>query len=77
MSQMIVILVAAWLGLNVAFVAMRLYLTVDDALGADTDFVGYPKLVNSSAPLVLCRLVVGTAISVPPASLPGTTKVFI
>jgi hypothetical protein len=52
MSPMMIILVAAWLGLNAAFVAMRLYLTVDDALGGDTDFVGYPKLVNSSAPLV-------------------------
>jgi hypothetical protein len=52
MSPMMIILVAAWLGLNAAFVALRLYLTVDDALGGDTDFVGYPKLVNSSAPLV-------------------------
>jgi hypothetical protein len=52
MPSMIIILVAAWLALNVAFVAMRLYLTATDPRRADNDFVGYPKLVNSSAPLV-------------------------
>jgi hypothetical protein len=40
MSSMIIILVAAWLGLNAAFVAMRLYLTADNAPRADTNFVG-------------------------------------
>jgi hypothetical protein len=42
----IMIALAAWLGLNAAFVAIRLYLTADRASHAEHEFVGYPRLVN-------------------------------
>lgn len=46
MSLTIAILLVAWLGLNAAFVALRLYVTADRLSYAEHDFVGYPRLVN-------------------------------
>ena len=42
----IMILLAAWLGLNAAFVAIRFYITADQASHAEQDLVRYPKLVS-------------------------------
>jgi hypothetical protein len=46
MSSTIVISLAAWWGLNAAFVAIRLYATADHASRSGRDFVGYPRLVS-------------------------------
>jgi len=45
-STTIIVLLAAWLGLNVAFVAMRFYVTADRGSRAKPDIIGYPRLVN-------------------------------
>jgi hypothetical protein len=45
-STTIIVLLAAWLGLNVAFVVMRFYVTTDRGACAKPDIVGYPRLVN-------------------------------
>jgi len=42
----IMIALAAWLGLNAAFVAIRFYLTADRASHVEHEFIRYPKLVN-------------------------------
>jgi hypothetical protein len=39
-------LLASWLGLNVAFVAIRLYVTADPTSDTSADLVRYPRLVN-------------------------------
>jgi hypothetical protein len=46
-STTIILLLAAWLGLNVAFVAMRFYATAGNRSGAEPDIVGYPTLLNN------------------------------
>jgi hypothetical protein len=46
MSPTIIILLAAWLGLNVAFVALRIYVTSNRRSGDETEAVGYPRLVS-------------------------------
>lgn len=46
MSTTITVLLAAWLGLNVAFVAMRFYVTADRGPSAKPDIIGYPRLVS-------------------------------
>jgi hypothetical protein len=46
MSLTVVILLASWLGLNVAFVAIRLYVTADPTPDTSVDLVRYPRLVN-------------------------------
>jgi hypothetical protein len=46
MSLTIAILLAAWLGLNAAFVAVRYYMTVGQTSPADGDLVRYPRPVN-------------------------------
>lgn len=45
-STTIILLLAAWLGLNVAFVAMRFYVTADRRSRAEPDIAGYPTLLN-------------------------------
>jgi hypothetical protein len=45
-SSTIIVSLAAWLGLNVAFVAMRFYVTADRRSRTEPDVVGYPTLVN-------------------------------
>ena len=44
--SMIVILLAAWLGLNAAFVAIRFYITADQTSRAEHDLGRYPRLVS-------------------------------
>jgi hypothetical protein len=46
MMSTIVILLALWLGLNVAFVAIRLYLTSDHRTHAEDNLVRYPRFIN-------------------------------
>ena len=46
MSTTIIVLLAAWLGSNVAFVVTRLYVTADRGPRAKPDFIGYPRLVS-------------------------------
>jgi hypothetical protein len=46
MSLMIAILLAAWLGLNAAFVAVRFYIAAGQTSPADGDLVRYPRRVN-------------------------------
>ncbi len=46
MSSTIIALLAAWLGLNVAFVAMRFYVTAGKRPRAVPEGVGYPMLLN-------------------------------
>jgi hypothetical protein len=46
MSSTIITLLAVWLGLNVAFVAMRCYVTAGCGSRAKPDIIGYPRLVN-------------------------------
>jgi hypothetical protein len=46
MSQTIIIFLAAWLGSNVAFVAVRLYMTANHRQGETSDATRYPRLVN-------------------------------
>jgi hypothetical protein len=45
-STTIIVLLAAWFGLNVAFVVMRFYVTAGRASRAKPDIIGYPRLVN-------------------------------
>jgi hypothetical protein len=47
MLSTIMIVLAIWLGLNAAFVAIRFYITADQAAHAKHDFVRYPRAVNS------------------------------
>lgn len=46
MLSTIIILLAAWLGLNAAFVAIRFYRTADHASRAERDLRPYPRLVS-------------------------------
>ena len=46
MSSTIIALLAAWLGLNVAFVAIRFYVTAGKSPRAAPKVVGYPMLLN-------------------------------
>jgi hypothetical protein len=46
MSSTITILLAAWLGLNVAFVAIRFYVTADQTPHGERNLGRYPRLVN-------------------------------
>lgn len=46
MLSTITILLAAWVGLNAAFVAMRFYITADRTSRAEHDLVRYPRPVN-------------------------------
>ena len=46
MSSTIIILLAAWLGLNAAFVAIRFYITADQTSRAEHDLGRYPRLVS-------------------------------
>jgi hypothetical protein len=60
MSLTISILLAAWLGLNAAFVAVRYYITVGQTSPADGDLVRYPRdgdLVRYARPVNYPRLV--------------------
>jgi hypothetical protein len=41
MSTTIIVLLAAWLGLNVVFVVMRFYVTADRDSRAKADIIGY------------------------------------
>lgn len=45
MSSTITILLAGWLGLNAAFIAIRFYITADQAR-AEHDLGRYPRLVS-------------------------------
>jgi len=45
-SSTIIALLAAWLGLNVAFVAIRFYVTADKSPRVAQKVVGYPMLLN-------------------------------
>jgi hypothetical protein len=45
-SPTIIALLAAWLGLNVAFVAIRFYVTAGKSPRAAPKAVGYPMLLN-------------------------------
>jgi hypothetical protein len=45
-SPTIIALLAAWLGLNVAFVAIRFYVTAGKHPRAAPEVVGYPMLLN-------------------------------
>jgi hypothetical protein len=42
----IIILLAAWLGLNAAFVAIRFYITANQQSHADHELGRYPRLVS-------------------------------
>jgi hypothetical protein len=44
--ELIAILLAAWLVLNAAFVAMRFNVTADQTSGAEPDLVRYPRFVS-------------------------------
>jgi len=46
MALAVAIVLAVWLGLNVAFVAMRLYVTAHHTPLGERDFVRRPTLVN-------------------------------
>lgn len=46
MSQTIITVLAAWLGLNVAFVTVRIYVTAARHLRDENEAVGYPRLVS-------------------------------
>ena len=46
MLPTIIILLAAWLGLNVAFVALRMYVTADHRPRGTADVMGYQRLLN-------------------------------
>lgn len=46
MLSTIMMLLAAWLGLNAAFVARRFYITADQTSHAEHDLVRYPRLVS-------------------------------
>ena len=46
MLSTIMIALAAWLGLNAAFVAIRFHLTADRDSHVEREFVRYPRLVN-------------------------------
>lgn len=42
----ITILLAAWLGLNAAFVAIRFFVATEHTSSAKQDLARYPRLVN-------------------------------
>jgi hypothetical protein len=46
MASTIAILLAAWLALNAAFVAIRFYVSTDHTSHAEPDLVRYPRLLN-------------------------------
>ena len=46
MMSTIIVLMASWLGLNVAFVAIRLFLTSDHRTHAVDNLVRYPQFIN-------------------------------
>jgi hypothetical protein len=46
MMSTTVLLLASWLGLNAAFVAVRLYLTSDDGTPAADNLIRFPRLVD-------------------------------
>ena len=46
MSMTIIVLLAAWLGLNVVFGVIRFYVTAGRGSHAKADIIGYPRLVN-------------------------------
>ncbi len=46
MSPTIIVLLAAWLGLNVAFAAVRIYVTANRGLHDELDVVSYSTLVS-------------------------------
>jgi hypothetical protein len=46
MTLALAIIFVVWLGLNVAFVAIRLYVAAHHAPLAERDFVRHPTLVN-------------------------------
>jgi hypothetical protein len=46
MISTIIVLLASWLGLNVAFVAIRLFLTSDHRMHAVDNLVRHPRLIN-------------------------------
>ncbi len=46
MLSTIMIVLAIWLGLNAAFVAIRLYITADQAAHAEYDFARHPRAIN-------------------------------
>ena len=43
----IIVLLTIWLGLNVAFFAMRFYATSERRSPTRPDVIGYPTLVNN------------------------------
>jgi hypothetical protein len=45
-STIIIVLLTTWLGLNVAFVAMRFYVTSGRRSPTEPDVIGYPTLLN-------------------------------
>ena len=45
-TMTIMILLAAWLGLNAAFVAIRFYIAAEQTSHAERDLARYPRLVN-------------------------------
>ena len=47
MLSTIMIVLAIWLGLNAAFVAIRFYITADQAAHGEREFVRYPRAVNA------------------------------
>ena len=46
MVSTVVTVLAAWFGLNVAFVAIRLYFGADQASAVEDEFGRYPRIVN-------------------------------
>lgn len=46
MSSTIIALLAAWLGLNVAFVAIRFYVTAGERPRVAPEVIRYPMLLN-------------------------------
>ncbi len=46
MTLAVGIVLAVWLGLNLAFVAIRLYVTANHASRTKRDLIRYPRLVN-------------------------------
>jgi hypothetical protein len=66
MSLTVVILLASWLGLNVAFVAIRLYVTADPTSDTSADLIRYPRSISS-----LCN---ANRKKYPPKIVPITLK---
>jgi hypothetical protein len=46
MALTVGIFLAAWLGLNAAFVAIRFYIAADRTSNAEGDLVRYPRVIN-------------------------------